>query len=67
MEEQILKILKQQYVPHGFTLIEIPREQAAKEITDHVMEFIEWLKDECDIRDYYSMAIYDYWLTNIKK
>jgi hypothetical protein len=40
MEEQILKILKSNYYPLGELDDD---EQAAKEITSMVMEFIEWV------------------------
>ena len=44
MEEQILKIIRD----HFYNVNGTP-EKSAKEITSHVMEFIEWLKDFCHI------------------
>lgn len=79
MEEQVLKILKKNYVPLGETDDD---ETCAKEIESHVMEFIEWLREwteprvngwailDDDLGGYTTKPIgevYQHWLTNIKK
>ena len=73
MEEQILKIIRDQFSSDPMT-DEIKK---AKEITSMVMEFMDWLMDEADIgnsvwdigdgEDYSSGEIFEYWLNNIKK
>ena len=74
MEEKILGIISKHYQYPGGNL------ETAKEITTHVMEFIEWKDDNTcydDIYTIYSLnttcgtycikTLYQYWLTNIKK
>jgi hypothetical protein len=43
MEEEILKIIKN----HFYNVDGTP-EKSAKEITSHIMEFLEWLKSDCE-------------------
>jgi hypothetical protein len=75
MEEQILKIIESNYnYPEGATM-------SAKEITSHVMEFIEFIRTNCEGMDqgwnYYEKVtsiryfgttgkLYQYWLTHVK-
>jgi len=68
MEEQILKMIS--------TGEDNGNESLANKITFHIMEFIEWLREEADIgnftwdigdgMEYSSGEVYQYWLTNIK-
>ena len=83
MEEQILKIITSdgaKLADNGTVELWYP-DECAKEITDHVMEFIEWLTSTCigthpetwmfnsDKESYLftDYEAYNYWLTNIKK
>ena len=73
MEKEIIDILQANL---DYDNLDFNMQQAAKEITEHVMEFIEWLRLNCDtgngywdigdLTDYYDADIYQYWLTNIK-
>ena len=76
MEEKILEIIKR-YDEMAFSR---PSE-CAKEITAHVMEFIEWivenntkepkwrafLLDLLGTKSYTTEELYQYWLNNVKK
>ena len=89
MEEQILKIIKDNECGfddgYGGTIDAVADDSyfdVAKEITSHIMEFIEWIKTDCCFNDYGDLIIndnrlpdviltteqlYEYWLKNIKK
>lgn len=79
MEEQILSIIEDSvFAPEGENIQRV----AAKEITSHIMEFIEWIRQYCYFDDYGDLMIndntlpevslpteelYQYWLNNVKK
>lgn len=77
MEEQILKIIQSHFYKFDKTTDE---ESAAKEITSHLMEFIDWCVMNIVKNRYgrYSLIegkecvlsleeVYQYWLNNVKK
>ena len=71
MERQIFEILDRTiyYMDHD-------RKRTAKEITSHIMEFIEWIRNSNSLNKKLADWVYDkittgelyeYWLTNVKQ
>jgi hypothetical protein len=76
MEEQILKIIIKGS-DHKFPLVD-----TAREITEHMTKFIEWLMNDCEFwyemnkhywedaessKKYTLNEVYDYWFTHLNK
>ena len=76
MKEEIEKIIEKHYDPDSETL---ESGKIAEEISEHILEFLEWIRTTCEVEDsnmwYYpykdlifstSEELFDYWLKNIK-
>jgi hypothetical protein len=82
MEEQILKIIERDITQIGWDqygfLIYNGFQHKAKEITSHVMEFVDWIRSEppvlvektqwtfLDQISWTTEKVYNYWLTEVK-
>ena len=73
MEEEILKIVRESNSDIDWHFSQYPRD-AAREITSHVMEFINYLLTQTnyplifdEINEENTEKYYQYWLTNVKQ